>query len=65
MAKYIERYQKRRLISSYFSVVLSIALVLFLLGILGLLVLNTKKLADHFKEQIALSVFLKDSAKPI
>ena len=65
MAKYIERYQKRRLISSYFSVVLSIALVLFLLGILGLLVLNTKKLADHFKEQITISVFLKDTAKPV
>jgi len=65
MAKYIERFQKRRLISSYFSVVLSIALVLFLLGILGLLVLNTKKLADHFKEQITISVFLKDTAKPV
>ncbi len=65
MSQYIERYQKRRLISSYFSVVLSIALVLFLLGSLGLLVLNTKKLADHFKEQITISVFLKDSAKPV
>ncbi len=65
MGQYIERLQKRRLISSYFSVVLSIALVLFLLGTLGLLVLNTKKLADHFKEQITISVFLKDSAKPV
>ncbi|MEO0572057.1 MAG: permease-like cell division protein FtsX [Bacteroidota bacterium] len=65
MGQYIERYQKRRLISSYFSVVLSIALVLFLLGVLGLLVLNTKKLADHFKEQITVSVFLKDTAKPV
>ncbi len=65
MSQYIERYQKRRLISSYFSVVLSIALVLFLLGALGLLVLNTKKLADHFKEQITISVFLKDNAKPV
>ena len=65
MRQYIERYQIRRLISSYFSVVLSIALVLFLLGILGLLVLNTKKLADHFKEQITISIFLKDTAKPI
>lgn len=65
MAQYIERYQRRRLISSYFSVVLSIALVLFLLGVLGLLVLNTKKLADHFKEQITISVFLKDNAKPV
>lgn len=65
MRRYIERYQHRKLISSYFSVVLSIALVLFLLGILGLLVLNTKKLADHFKEQITLSVFFKDNAKPV
>ncbi len=65
MSKSFERYQKRKLISSYFSVVLSIGLVLFLLGILGVLVLNTKKLADHFKEQITISVFLKDSAKEV
>ncbi|MCM4166823.1 Cell division protein FtsX [Arenibacter antarcticus] len=65
MSTSFERFQKRKLISSYFSVVLSIGLVLFLLGILGLLVLNTKKLADHFKEQITISVFLKDSAKEV
>lgn len=65
MSQYIERYQRRKLISSYFSVVLSIGLVLFLLGALGLLVLNTKKLGDHFKEQITISVFLKDNAKPV
>jgi len=65
MSTSFERYQKRKLISSYFSVVLSIALVLFLLGVLGLLVLNTKKLADHFKEQITLSIFLKDNAKQV
>jgi cell division transport system permease protein len=65
MAQYIEQYQRRRLISSYFSVVLSIALVLFLLGVLGMLVLNTKKLGDHFKEKITISVFLKDNAKPV
>ncbi|MBU2947869.1 cell division protein FtsX [Zobellia uliginosa] len=63
MGKSFEQYQKQKLISSYFSVVLSIALVLFLLGILGLLVINTKKMADHFKEQITISVFLKDEAK--
>ncbi|HSR61102.1 MAG TPA: permease-like cell division protein FtsX [Robiginitalea sp.] len=65
MSKSFERYQKRKLISSYFSVTLSIALVLFLMGILGLLVLNTRKLADHFKEQITISVFFKDSAKQV
>ena len=63
MGKSFEQYQKQKLISSYFSVVLSIALVLFLLGILGLLVINTKKMADHFKEQITISIFLKDEAK--
>lgn len=63
MSSSFERYQKRRLISSYFSVVISIALVLFLLGLLGLLVLNSKKIADHFKEQIALTIYLKDTAE--
>ena len=65
MASSFEKYQKRRLISSYFSVVLSIFLVLFLLGLLGLLVLNTKKVADHFKEKIALTIYLKDTAKEV
>lgn len=65
MSSSFEKYQKRRLISSYFSVVISIGLVLFLLGLLGLLVLNTKKIADHFKEQIALTIYLKDTAKEV
>lgn len=65
MGKSFEQYQRRKLISSYFSVVLSIGLVLFLLGVLGLLVLNTNKMANHFKEQITLSVFLKDNAKEV
>lgn len=65
MSKSFDRFQKRKLITSYFSVTLSIALVLFLLGILGLLVLNTQKLADHFKEQITVTIFLKDAAKQV
>lgn len=65
MSPNFEKYQKRRLISSYFSVIISISLVLFLLGLLGLLVLNSKKVADYFKEQIAITVFLKDSAKEV
>ncbi|MFC7357840.1 cell division protein FtsX [Jejudonia soesokkakensis] len=65
MATSFEKYQKRRLISSYFSVVISISLVLFLLGLLGLLVLNSKRVGDYFKEQIPIVVFLKDSAKEV
>jgi len=62
MSSSYEKFKKRRLISSYFSVVLSIFLVLFLLGILGLFVLNSKKLSDHFKEEIPLTVFFKNEA---
>ncbi len=65
MSSSFEKYQKRRLITSYFSVVICIALVLFLLGILGLLVLNTKKVADYFKETIAVGVYFKDTAKDV
>lgn len=65
MSKSFEKYQKRRLISSYFSVVLSITLVLFLLGVLGLLVLNAKKVEKHFKEQIAISIDLKEKVKDV
>jgi len=60
MSKSFEKYQKRRLRSSYFSVILSISLVLFLLGILGLLVLNTKKVSNYFKEKAAITLFLKN-----
>ena len=65
MSSSFEKHQKRRLISSYFSVVLSIALVLFLLGLLGMLVLNAKKVSDHFKEQVVLTIYLKESAKEV
>jgi len=65
MSSSFEKYHKRRLISSYFSVVISISLVLFLLGLLGLLVLNSQRVADYFKEQIAITIFLKDSAKEV
>lgn len=56
-----EKYQKRRLRSSYLSVIVSIALVLFLVGLLGIIVLKTQELAQHFKEQMTLNVFLKNT----
>jgi len=65
MSSSFEKHQKRRLISSYFSVVLSIALVLFLLGILGLLVINAKSVSDNFKEQVILTIYLEDSSKEV
>ena len=62
MSSSFEKFQKRRLISSYFSVVLSMFLVLFLLGILGFFIINSKKLSDDFKEEIVMTVFFKNEA---
>ena len=56
----IETYQKRRLVFSYFSVVISIALVLFMVGILGLVLLKSKKVTNRIKEKVAFTLFLKD-----
>ena len=65
MTNTFDKFQKRRLISSYFSVVISIALVLFLLGLLGMLVLNAKTISDNFKEQVVMTIYLNDSAKEV
>lgn len=61
MTTSFDSFQKRRLRSSYASVVISIALVLFMMGVLGLIVLKSTKVANHFKEEVVMSLFLKDS----
>ena len=65
MGSSFEKYQKRRLISSYFSVVISIAMVLFLLGLLGILVVNAKFISDEFKEKVVLTIYLEDATKAV
>jgi cell division transport system permease protein len=55
----------RRLRTSYFTTVISISLVLFMLGLLGMIILNANKLSDHVKENISISVILKDNAKEV
>lgn len=59
----LEQHNRRKLISSYFSVTLSITLVLFLLGALGFFVLNTKNITNNFKEKMLMSIFLKNQVK--
>ncbi|GAK95965.1 cell divonision protein FtsX [Nonlabens tegetincola] len=58
-------YQKRRLFSSYFWVVVSLFLVLFLLGLQGFLLLNSQQLANYFREQVPMSIYFKDTAKDL
>jgi len=52
-----------KLRSSYVTTVISISLVLFLLGIIGFLVLNTKKISNYVKENINIGIILKDNVK--
>lgn len=63
MSKSFEKYHKRRLRSSFISVIVSISLVLFLLGFLGLLIINTKNVSNYFKEQAAITLFFKSDVK--
>jgi cell division transport system permease protein len=44
-------------------VVISIALVLFLVGVLGLILIKTNSISKHFKEQVVMTIFLKNDAK--
>lgn len=58
-----EKASKRKLRTSYITTVVSITLVLFMLGIMGLLVLNAKKLSDYVRENIGFSIILKNEVK--
>lgn len=53
---------KKRLRTSGITVIISLSLVLFMLGALGLLVINASKLSQHFKENVGFQVYLKDTA---
>tara|TARA_R110001592_G_scaffold33617_4_gene116369 strand:- start:3262 stop:4140 length:879 start_codon:yes stop_codon:yes gene_type:complete len=61
MSTSFDKYQKRRLRSSYFSVIVSISLVLFMVGVLGLILLKSTSVANHVKEKTAMTLFLKDN----
>ena len=54
---------KSKLRSSYLTLVISVSLVLFLLGVLGLVLINAKELSDYFRESLSFSVMLNDDAK--
>jgi cell division transport system permease protein len=54
---------KIRLRSSYLTLVISVSLVLFLLGMLGLVLINARELSNYLRESISFQVFLDDNAK--
>lgn len=63
MKKKETEYSKTRLRSSYLTLVISVSLVLFLLGVLGLVLINARELSDYFRESLSFSVMLNDDSK--
>lgn len=51
----------QKLRTSSVTVVISLALVLFMLGLLGLVIINASKLSNHIKENVGFQVVLKDT----
>lgn len=56
---------KRRLTASYLTSIISITLVLFMLGLIGALLLNSKKLSVYVKENLGFSVFLNNDVREV
>lgn len=63
MAKKEHKQTLKRLRSSYLSSVISTSLVLFLLGVVGLFILNAKQISDFYKENVGLTVYLNSNTK--
>lgn len=50
---------RRRLVGAWLSTVISISLVLLLVGVAALLVVNARSVSDYFKENMQVSVLMK------
>lgn len=63
MSAFNDKYYKRKINTSYVTSVISITLVLFSLGFLGLFVLHAKSLSNYIKENIGFEIIMKDGVK--
>ena len=56
---------RKSLFSSYLTTTLSISMILFLFGLMGLLIINSQRLSDYVMENIGVTLILKDDAKEV
>jgi len=61
----MNKLNRRRILSSYVSVVVSISMMLFLFGIFSFTIVNIKNVSKNFKESLTMSIYLKDDAKSV
>ena len=55
----------RKIVSSSVSVIISLSLVLFVVGLLSLVLINAQKLSNYVKENIGFSIMIKEDVKEI
>ena len=55
------KLMRRRLANAYLSSVISISLVLLLVGVAAMLLVNARGVSDYFKENMQVSVLMKQS----
>lgn len=60
-----EKHTQRKLRTASVSTVISISLVLFMLGILGLTLINAQRLSNYVKENIGFTIMLNEEVKEV
>ena len=55
----------KKIVSSSASVIISLSLVLFVVGLLSLVLINAQKLSNYVKENIGFSIMIKEDIKEI
>lgn len=63
MSKIEEKINKSRLRSSAITTVVSIALVLYMLGMLGVIILHAERLSNYVRENIGFTLYIKAQVK--
>jgi cell division transport system permease protein len=54
-----------KIVSSSISVIISLSLVLFVVGLLSLILINTQRLSNYVKENVGFSIMIKENIKEI
>ena len=65
MPKIKNKSLNRKIVSSSVSVIISLSLVLFVLGLLSLFLINAQRLTNYVKENIGFSIMIKENIKEI
>ena len=63
MASYNDKYYNRKINTSYITSVISITLVLFTLGFLGMFLMHAHSLSNYIKENIGFEIIMNDNVK--